>query len=479
MKVPMASVVDAGRADDSAEVNGRGAGAPTVRRATVLDEARLDRSVLALAWPVLVQQVALSLVQLVDTFLVGHLGSDALAGVGLATFIQWTPQAGVFAITAGTIAVLARNVGGGERENASVSLRQGLLLALLWGVVSMLFVFLTAAWSLGVMGATGQTLELGATWLRWASPGVLASSVLFVANGALQGAGDTRTPMLVMLIVNVVNAIVAYTLIHGSFWLPRLGVAGSGIGFSTSQVLGLLIILALLTRGRSGLRLDWRAFLTIESVTMRRILNVGVPSGLEQVQFQFAMLAYTRIISSLGTTALAAHSVAIRIQGLAFMPGMAFSQASTAMTGQALGAGNPRLAERAAFSAVRIALAIQIGVALMLALFGGPITRIFIDDPTVTGTGRKLLLIFAVAQPGIAVGFTLAGALRGAGDTRAVMMIFAISPWIMRVILAYFFAVVLGWGIAGAWLGAVGDMWTRAALVALRFRRGHWKTIQV
>jgi putative MATE family efflux protein len=329
------------------------------------------------------------------------------------------------------------------------------------------------------MGATGDVLTLGASWLRWAAPGILFGSVLFVANSAQQGAGDTRTPMAVMLCVNIVNAIVAFGLIYGSFFLPRLGVRGSGIGFSVSQLIGMVLTLAILTKGRAGLRLHWPALRRWDGTTTRRILRVGVPSGLEQLQFQFAMLVYTRIISSLGDVALAAHSVAIRIQGLAFMPGMAFQQASTAFTGQALGAGKPRLAERATFAAMRFALYILAGVALSLALFGGPITRAFVDDAAVTDAGRQLLLIFAVAQPAIAIAFTFAGSLRGAGDTRAVMVIFAVSPWILRVTLAYLFAIVLGWGVAGAWIGAVADMWVRAGLTFWRFRRGRWKTIRV
>jgi Na+-driven multidrug efflux pump len=158
---------------------------------------------------------------------------------------------------------------------------------------------------------------------------------------------------------------------------------------------------------------------------------------------------------------------------------MAFQQAATAFTGQALGAGKPQLAERATFAAMRFALYILGAVAVMLALFGGPITRAFVDDPAVTSTGRQLLLIFAVALPAIAVAFTVSGSLRGAGDTRAVMVIFAVSPWIMRVTLAYFFAIVLGWGVGGAWIGAVADIWLRAGLTYLRFQRGRWKTIRV
>ncbi len=460
---------------------GDGNGGPPRRRTVVLDEARLDRSVLALAWPVLVQQLALSLVQLVDTFLVGHIDStgNALAGVGLATFIQWTPQAGVFAIAAGTTAVLARDIGSGQPERASATLRNGLLLSLLWGILGTVFVFFAADWSMNAMGATGDVLTLGASWLRWAAPGILFGSLLFVANSGQQGAGDTRTPMVVMLCVNIVNAIVAYGLIYGSFFLPRLGVRGSGIGFSVSQLIGMALTLAILAKGRAGLKLDWPELRRWDGEIMRRILNVGVPSGLEQLQFQFAMLVYTRIISSLGDAALAAHSVAIRIQGLAFMPGMAFQQAATAFTGQALGAGKPELAERATFAAMRFALCMLGAVALLLALFGGPITGAFVSDPAVTSAGRRLLLIFAVAQPAIAIAFTFAGSLRGAGDTSAVMVIFAISPWVMRVTLAYLFAIVLGWGVGGAWIGAVADLWVRAGLTYLRFRRGRWKTIRV
>jgi Na+-driven multidrug efflux pump len=114
-----------------------------------------------------------------------------------------------------------------------------------------------------------------------------------------------------------------------------------------------------------------------------------------------------------------------------------------------------------------------------LALFGGPITRAFVDDPSVTADGRQLLLIFAVAQPAIALAFTFAGSLRGAGDTRAVMAIFAVSPWVMRVTLACLFTIVLGWGVCGAWLGAVADLWLRAGLTFWRFQRGRWKTIRV
>jgi len=449
------------------------------QRTIALDETRLNRSVLELAWPVLVQQLALSLVQLVDTFLVGHLGSDALAGVGIATFIQYTPQAGAFAITAGTTAVLARDMGAGQHDRASATLRHGLLIAAVWGILSSFAIFVAAHWSLSVMGTTGGALDSGTRWLQFAAPGVAASALLFVATGGLQGAGDTRTPMVVMICVNVVNAVVAYTLIHGSFALPRLGVAGSGIGFSASQIAGMLLILAVLTPGRGGLKMYWPAFLHIDREIMRRILKVGLPAGMEQIQFQFAMLVYTHIIAGLGTTALAAHSVAIRIQGLAFLPGMAFSQAATAITGQALGAGNSRLAERAAFSATRFAFIALSCVAVLLALFGGPITRAFIDDPAVTDVGRRLLMVFAVAQPAIAVTFTLSGALRGAGDTRAVMLISSVSPWLVRVVLAYFLAVVLGWGVAGAWLGAVADMWVRAILIAIRFQRGRWKAIRV
>jgi Na+-driven multidrug efflux pump len=221
----------------------------------VLDETRLSRSVFRMAWPVIVHQVSLSMVQIVDTLLVGHLGKDALAGVGLGSIVFWIPQSGIFAVGIGTIAVVARNVGSSERERASVTTAMAVMMALTWGVLLAVVMALAADPLLRVMGAEPAARTEGVTWMRAAAIGFPLTAVLYAGSAGLTGAGDTRTPMIIMLAVNVVNAVVAYTLINGPGPFPALEVLGSGLGATSAGITGAALVLLALAAGRGGLRL--------------------------------------------------------------------------------------------------------------------------------------------------------------------------------------------------------------------------------
>ena len=448
----------------------------------ILDEARLSRSVLRMAWPVIVNQVSFTMVQLVDTLLVGHLGKDALAGVGLGSIVFWIPQSGIFAVGVGAIAVVARNVGAGQRERASVTAAMALMMGLAWGVLLALVVALAADPLLRVMGAEPAARSEGVTWMRAASIGFPLSAMLYAGSASLTGAGDTRTPMIIMLIVNMVNAAVAYTLINGPGPFPELKVLGSGLGATSAGISGAALVLLALAAGRGGLQLQRLAELRPDPAEMKRILNVGLAAGLENLQFNLAFLVYTRIIASLGSAALAAHRVTLSVEGLAFNPGFALGVAAATLVGQSLGAGRPDLAERSARIALLWATIIMTSMGIILLLFGEPITSLFVggeDADEVVNIGRKLLFVFAFAMPAMALSQTLAGGLRGAGDTRAVLAIGVIGIWVVRLLPAYLLAIVLGFDAPGAWMAAVLDINSRGLLVWLRFRRGKWKAIKV
>ncbi len=443
------------------------------------DQSSLTRTVLRLAWPVVIQQVALTTVQLVDTFLVGHLGADALAGVGLASILYWVPISGMMAVGIGATAVVARNVGAGNPQRAEVTLRSAQMLALIWGLAMAAVYFVAAAPMLRIMGAEPAALDQGVDYMQAAALGIPFYSVLFASNACLQGAGDTRTPMLIMLAVNLINGLLSWALINGLGPFPEYGVTGAGLGYFGAAIAGALLAAYSVLRRDSVVHLSPSKVTSIEPAETRRILKVGLPTGAEQLQFMASFLLYTRIIASLGTSALAAHQVALRIEGLTFQPGFALGVAATTLVGQALGAKRPDLAEKAAAAAGRIAFVFMTAVGVTLMIFGGPITRLFIDDDEVVDIGRKLLLIFGIALPALSVSLSLGGALRGAGDTRAVLGIMTIGVWGVRLVPAYFLAVVVGLGVPGAWLAAVMDINVRAILMFLRFRQGRWKRIDV
>lgn len=422
------------------------------------------------------------MVQLVDTALVGHLGEDALAGVRLGGQIFWFAQTGMVAVAVGSIAVIARNVGAGRPELASRTLSTAIAMAVMWGTLMGLGMWLLGAWGLGMMGAEPEAKHQGAVYLRAAALGMPFWSLVYAGFASLQGAGDTRTPMIVGVVVNLVNIIVAYALINGPGPFPRLNVTGSGAGFTSSALVGAALVIAVLMSGSGIVHWSPRQAAHLHGGDARRVLNVGVPAGLENVQFNIAFMLYTRIIASLGTTAVAAHGVTLGIQSLTFNVGLALSVATSAIVGQALGAGKPQVAERATYVALRYALVFMCAVAVLMMLFGAQITGLFVggeDADKVIEIGRKLLFIFAFAMPGLAISLALSGALRGAGDTRAVLYIMASATWIVRLVPAYLLAIPLGLGVPGAWAAAVTDITTRAFLMFLRFRRGKWKQTKV
>jgi len=308
------------------------------------------------------------------------------------------------------------------------------------------------------------------------------SALAYVGIASLQGAGDTRMPMIIGIAVNIVNIIVAYLLINGPGIFPRLEVLGSGAGFTSSAIIGAVLVLGVLA---SGTRIiHWRPWEAgkFDGGEAKRVLNVGLPAGVEQFQFNIAFMVYTRIIASLGTTALAAHGVTLAIQSLTFNVGFGLSVASTALVGQSLGARRPDLAEKSAYVSLRYSMAFMVAIGAVMMLFGGNITHLFVGGDKadeVVHIGRQLLFIFAFAMPGLAVSLSLGGALRGAGDTRSVLVIMAGCTWIVRLLPAYLLAIPAGFGVPGAWVAAILDINIRAALMFLRFRQGRWKHIKV
>jgi putative MATE family efflux protein len=330
-----------------------------------------------------------------------------------------------------------------------------------------------------LMGAEKDVVPLGTTYLRAVGPSMALQSLLLAGGGALRGAGDTRTPMLVTLLANVVNVVLAYFLISGALWAPKMGVLGSGLAYSLANVMGALVMAGLFVRGISGLRYHLVRAASLSRRGIQRVLTVGLPTGVEQVQFQIAFMIYARIVAGLGTEAYAAHTVALRAEGLAIMPGYAFGVAAATVVGQALGAGRLDAAERSAKLCHLYAVVFMVVTGLVLLIAAPQVAHIFTNDSKVIDIGADLLRIFAFALPGLGTSSALAGGLRGAGDTRVVMGIYTVCAWLLRIPIAFALAIPLGLGAQGAWLGSVVDNSVRGLAIWHRFRQGRWREIKV
>jgi putative MATE family efflux protein len=435
-------------------------------------------AVLKLALPATAELLLNMVVDMVNTYLVGHLGAASLAGVGLAA--QWVMTAMVLfsAVGTGATALIARMVGARDWAAANRVLGQAMVLSFAIGLGAAAALWLGAGPALRLMGAEEEALAQGVPYLRLVSSVFMFSALMFIGNACLRGAGDTRTPLQVMAVVNLINLALSWSLVKGLWGLPALGVEGAAIGAMTGRLAGGLLVISLLFRGRSGLILKARGW-RFDPPLSWRMLRIGLPAALEQFIFRMGMLAFVRTVSALGTAAYAAHQVALSAESISFMPGFGFAVAATTLVGQGLGARDPRRAEADGLVSFYLAAGLMSVMGLGFILFAPQLMGVFTEDPRIIELGTMPLRLIGLVQPFLAAMMVFGGGLRGAGETTAPLLINGVGVWVVRVPAALVLTRALEWGLTGAWIAMALDLTSRGLLLFFRFRSGRWKTVQV
>lgn len=444
-----------------------------------LDEKRLPLTVFSLAWPVVLQEATWVILSLVIMVFIGHLGPAAITAVGLSETIVNLPAMAIAGLVAGVTAIVARHVGAREPEQANNTVRQSMLVVFILGISLAIVLWFSADQLLWVFRASPEVIELGRDYIRANAPATISIFVMYCSAAILRAMGDTKTPMIVMIIVEVIGVSLSYVLINGFGGAPTLGVLGAGIARAVSSTVGALILLPILIKGRGSVKYDLRTALVFDWTEMKRILHVGMPALGDQLAMQGAMNIYTIILSSLGTTVYAAHVLAMRIENFAFMPSFGFGIAASILVGQSLGAKKPDLAKRSGYLSQRYCVVAMVCLGLVTFIFARQLIGLFTDDPEVMRVGALGLRIWALAMPGMATNQTFAGGLRGAGDTRWVFLLNAVGMWTMRVGVGALMVFLFHLGAPGAWIGAVLDHSIRAILMWRRFAGGKWQSIKV
>ena len=440
------------------------------------DSWQRSRRVLRLAVPSAGEMLLGMLVGLVNTYLVGHLGAASLTAVGLG--VQWSMAAMVLftAVGTGATALTARMIGARDMAGANRVVGQALAIAFACGLLSSTLLVGFAEPAMVLMGARGEALAQGVLYLRIVSTVFPISSLMFIGNACMRGAGDARTPLLVMAAVNVVNVAIAWGLVEGIGPLPALGVRGAAWGSAAGRVVGGLLVVGLLIKGRGGLQLRWRG---PDREIIWRILRVGLPASLDQLIFRFGMLVWVRIVASLGTVAYAAHQVALNAESISFMPGWGFAMAATTLVGQGLGASDHERAERDAMLCFGIAAIFMSVMGVVFFVSAPQIMGLFTDEVEVIALGSMPLRLIGVVQPLLAAMMVFAGGLRGAGDTLTPMLVNGASVWLLRVPLSLLAIHWFDWGLTGVWLVMALDLTLRGIVLLWQFRCGRWKTVEV
>jgi putative MATE family efflux protein len=377
------------------------------------------------------------------------------------------------------MALVARFVGARSRRQARLAMHQALVAGACIAIPATLVCWLCTPAFVRIMQLEGQAADLAVSYLRLTLPALLAIMITRIGAACLRGAGDTRGSMLVMGLVNVVNAAVGAALVV-SLSDPAERWLGLAIGTTSGYAAGAIAMLAMLSAGRAGLHLRWR-LLRPRGELMRRLLRIGVPGGVDVMIIIACHLWFLSLVNRFGVVAAGAHGVGVRIESLAFMPGAAFQIAAGTLAGQFLGAGDPRRAGRSVLAACLAGCGLMTIVGVLFFFAGESLARFFVSagqQETIAITGR-LLQIISWAIPLLGLQMILTGALRGAGDTRWPMVFSIVGFLGLRLPLTYYVLGYTDWGVAGAWWAMVIDLTVRCALVTWRFFHGGWKRVAV
>ncbi len=432
-----------------------------------------------LAWPVAAEMALQTVTMVVDMAMVGRLGPDAVAAVGLSFRPVFFIMSIFLGVGAGTTALVARFIGAGDRDLANRTMHQSLLFSFPIALVLTGILGTLSAQVIDFMGAEPGVLPLGALYVRTLSPGLLFAFLGMVATSGLRGAGDTRTPMRVNAALNVLNIGLNYVLIFGHLGFPALGVQGAALGTALSRGLGGLLLVGILFSDRVVLSIPLRSIARWDSQLVLRILRVGFPAMMERALLSSAMVLHLRMLATQGTTVVAASTLSMNIEEISFLPAIGLSVAASTTVGQMLGAGEPDGAEKSGWQSSYLSMAFMGFMGLLFLLIPHHLLAIYGAKGELLTLSVVFLQIVGLCQIPMALSNVFAGGLRGAGDTTSVMIVTLICTWAIRLGFTYVTLFVLQLGPVIAFYGMLADWAVRAVFLTLRFRGGSWKEREV
>jgi putative MATE family efflux protein len=432
-------------------------------------------------WPLL-EQALTFLVTFVDTVLAGHLDAAAVAAVGIAGYMIWLLGLIQSAVSIGATALISRAAGARHRCLANAALGQSLTVAAIAGVIMGAALFAAAVPFSRFVELTGPDLDDSILFLRILAVANSSSFLLFVGAACFRAVGNTVTPFRIMLAVNAINVAANCAFVLGPSPFGGHGVAGIAAATDVAWTCGAILMLASLWRGHGGIRL-FAHRLALRRDMVGRIVRIGLPNLAEASGIWVAQVLVLRMIGQVGREtipyALALHSVAVRIEAISYLPGIAMSAAAAVLTGQYLGAGDQDSAKRAVRLCWSICVSIMGAIGVIFFLAPRPLIAIVTDNEAILRDAPILLRICAPSEIFMATYLVLSQAMRAAGDTRAAMLLSYLSVFCVRLPAAYLLGLVFNKGLVGIWLALCGEVVFRSAIFALRFWNGYWLKAKV
>lgn len=432
-----------------------------------------------MAWPSVLESFFVNLAGMVDTIMVGSLGTYAIAAVGLTTQPKFLGLAIFLSLNVAVSAIVARRKGEGNRESTNRVVRMLLFATVLLTVVVSAAFVLFADPIITMVGSQPDTHEYAVEYLQIIMGGLIFSTISLVLNAAQRGAGNTRIAMVTNLISNVVNVVFNYLLIGGNFGFPALGVRGAAIAtvIGTVCACGLSIGSVLHKSGFIYLKAakGWLA----DRLSMKSILNVGSSAFVEQICLRIGFLLFSMTVARLGTMELASHQIGMNLMSMSFSIGDGFSTASVALIGQSLGRKRPDMAKIYGNVCQKTGLLCAFVISTVYFIFGKDIFALFSGEQAILDYGVMIMRVLSIILFLQIEQVVLFGCLRGAGDTKFTAMVSLISVTVIRPGVSWLLCYPLGLGLMGAWLGTACDQVIRFLMTFVRFHKGSWTKLKL
>src|SRR5262245_35118541 len=434
----------------------------------------LNRAILLLAIPMVLEMVLESLFAVVDVFWVGRLGADAVATVGLTESLLSLVFAVGLGLSLSTTAMVARRIGEKDHEGAAVAGMQAVIIGLIISALVGIPCYIFAPDLLRLMGASPHIISTGSGYARIALGGSGAIMLLFLNNAIFRGAGDAAIAMRLLWVSNIINLILDPCLIFGLGPFPKLGVTGAALATFTGRSVGVAYQFYRLLHGSERIRI-LRRQLRVNFSVLFRLLRVSLTGILQFAIAHTSWIGLVRIVSIFGSDALAGYTIAIRIVIFIILPSWGLSNAAATLVGQNLGAKQPERAEAAVWRTGLYNMIFLGAVGVVFVIFATPIVKLFTSDPGVIPLAASCLRIVSYGNIGYAYGMVMLQAFNGAGDTVTPTIVNLFGFWLFEIPLAYVLAIPAGMQAKGAYYSIVFAEAAIAAVSIILFKRGYWK----
>ena len=451
----------------------------------IVDENNITGSIFKVAVPAVLEQLLIMIVGVVSLAFVGHLSNEAVTAVGFINSLFGFIQVFFVALSTGCTVIIARLIGEGNISKVKAAIKECVIIG--FGAAALLagLLIITARPVISTFfnGAENNVISMATGYFKITLITLPLMFLNIIVSGSLRGSGDTKTPMFIANVVNILNIVLSYVLIYGvsigDLTIEKKGITGAAIAVCISRGVGGLLSLFVVLNKNMPLSFSLKGKWSFDFELLKRILHVGIPASMEQLIMQGGFLLLQVVISQMGTNASTVYQIVMSINSICFVPIFGFGLSATTMVGQSLGAKRIDLAKKAGWKTIKICLVITVVLSSLLFIFAGSLIRIYTKDPSIIAIGTGAIRIFSFSQPFVSIVTIVSNALRGAGDIIYVMITSFVGIWCFRVFLTFILGLKFNTGITAAWIALVCDFSIRSFMYLVRFKRGKWANISI